>query len=391
MSSTTTLALLIDHLDLGGAQFHVEALATGMPPPWRVVVGCLRRRGVVGERLRKEGFSVVDFGMEGRIGGGAVRSIRRWLTEEKASLLHTHLFSASLWGRIAAGARGTPRLVVTQHNLWSPRPYKHFLPDRWLALRTDRWIAPSPAVRRSLRRRLGVHNVELIPHGIDLARFKRINARQRAALRSRLGLNPATRAIAFVGRLAPEKEVALLFPALALARRELPNLRLLIAGDGPEEARLRRQAAESGVSAAIHWQGEVTGAGLHELYAATDCVILPGASEGFGLVALEALASGRPVIGAGGSGVADLVAQSRCGATFSPGSVTDLAAQVVGLLSPAIDLDAMEKAAQKGVEEFSREAMLDRTRSLYEEVLATEAPGKRRNRLGMAPAAPGGR
>jgi glycosyltransferase involved in cell wall biosynthesis len=370
MLPSPTIALLIDHMDLGGAQLHVEALAEGIAGDLRPVVGCLRHRGVVGDRLLARGISVTDFKARGRIGAHALRAIRCWLLQEHVALLHTHLFSASLWGRLAGRASRVPATIVTQHNLWSPRPIKHFIPDRWLGIQTDHWIAPSPAVAESLHRNLGVHNIEMIPHGIDLERFHHIDAERRTAARTRFRLAAETQILGFVGRLSTEKEVALLLGAVALARHRLPRLQLIVAGDGPEQRHLRREALDSGIAAAVHWYGTLTGAELEELYAAVDGIALPGRCEGFGLAALEALASARPVIGAVGSGVADLVHQCSGGIAFKPGSTSDLARAIVELLSKPETSGAMGHAARRATEGFSRERMVRSTLALYQQVIA---------------------
>jgi glycosyltransferase involved in cell wall biosynthesis len=132
---------------------------------------------------------------------------------------------------------------------------------------------------------------------------------------------PATPGVAFAGRHIPEKHVTAVPPAIAAARRELPELRGAILGDGPDTEAVRAAVAELGLDGAVEVRGRIAGAEVERTIAASSCLLHPSEREGYGLVVVEAAAVGTPVVVVAGSenaatelvesGVNGFVASSR--------------------------------------------------------------------------------
>jgi len=147
--------------------------------------------------------------------------------------------------------------------------------------------------------------IRVIPGGVDLSRFQAVGSRGEA--RRALGLSEGRPIVTAVRRLVRAKGLENLIDAVALVRRRIPDIQLVIAGNGPLEAALKAQAAERGVDDAVRFIGFVDDK-LHLLYRASDLTIVPTlVLEGFGLVVLESLAAGTPALVTPVSGLPETV------------------------------------------------------------------------------------
>ncbi|WBB61978.1 glycosyltransferase family 4 protein [Streptomyces sp. WMMC500] len=165
------------------------------------------------------------------------------------------------------------------------------------------------------------HRMRLLYNDVDAKRFAPLDEGERARARARLGWGEAEFVLLFVHRLSYRKGVRLLAPLLAAVSSAVEDqvdasaaesasgvrVRLVVAGDGPERARLVRQAADPALGGRMSLLGAVPNRDLPELYAAADCVVMPSYEEGFPRVLLEAMASATPVVTTDAGGSADVV------------------------------------------------------------------------------------
>ncbi|MGA5038324.1 glycosyltransferase [Streptomyces capoamus] len=294
---------VITGLGVGGAEQQLRLLLRHLPAECEVVT--LTNPGPVAEGLAADGVRVTHLGMAGNRDLAALPRLARLIRRGRYDLVHTHLYRACLYGRIAARLAGVRAVVATEHSLGDSqlegRPLTAGV--RGLYLLGERLgrctVAVSPTVAGRLAR-WGVAGprVAVVPNGIDLARFAYDpDARPRA--RARLGLPADAFVIGGIGRLVPGKRFDVLVRALAA----LPaDCRLLLVGSGPEEPALRRTAREAGVAGRVVFAGErpylpdgSPGPGLPELASAMDVLAAPSPEEAFGLAVVEALAAGLPV------------------------------------------------------------------------------------------------
>lgn len=277
-----------------------------------------------------------------------------------------HLASPTVLGAQAAWAArrlGVPVVAVYQTDLagFASRYGLYGLERtawRWLrevhAL-AGRTLAPSwPAV--DALRRNGVQRVARWARGVDLHRFA--PQHRDAELRDRLAPNGEV-LVGYVGRLAKEKEVSLLS-----ALRELPGVRLVVVGAGPEREQLERRLP------AARFLGFQQGAELARSFASLDVFVHTGARETFCQAAQEALASGVPVVAPAAGGPIDLVQHGVTGRLFTPGSGVGLAAEVAHLTQRAELRAVMGTAARRSVQGRSWEVIGDQLKRHYEEVLS---------------------
>jgi glycosyltransferase involved in cell wall biosynthesis len=227
----------------------------------------------------------------------AVLRLARLMRRGRFDVVHTHLYRAGIYGRLAARLAGVPRVVATEHSLLDDqlegRPAGRGV--RALYLAAERLghltIAVSSAVRTNL---LGwgipLARLRRVPNGLDLPALA-FDAEDRAAVRKALDVPDSAQVIGAVGRLHPGKRFDSLIGALA---PELgPGRRLLIVGDGSERARLLATAQRLGVAAWVHLVGEQP---VAPHLSAMDVLVSPSRYETFGLVVLEGLANGLPVV-----------------------------------------------------------------------------------------------
>ena len=223
-------------------------------------------------------------------------------------------------------------------------------------------LAPSDFVARELERQ-GVDRVVRVSLGVDLGRFHPGRRAAAAETRRRHGLPEGPLAV-YVGRLAAEKEVDLLLTAWREVERRT-GARLVLVGDGPARRRLHRSPG----SERLHWLPfEQDRDRLADLLAAVDLAVAPCSIETFGLSALEALASGTPLLSADRGGVAETVTRSGAGALFPSGDAGALADQAERLFRG--DLAALGAAGRRHAEaHHGWDAVLNRIFHVYRGIL----------------------
>lgn len=174
-----------------------------------------------------------------------------------------------------------------------------------------------------------------------------------------------------LGRLVPQKRVDLAVEAFACVLDRHPETRLVIAGIGPERSALERQVAALGLGGEVDFLGAVDRARVPALYGAATVVLMPSASEGLPLVAIESGAHGRAVVGTRVSGIDEIVVHSKTGLLAPPGDAEQLGEMVSSLLSDPTRRQRLADAARSRVlERFSLRACADRYDALYRACLA---------------------
>ncbi|WP_086733078.1 glycosyltransferase [Streptomyces glaucescens] len=294
---------IITGLGVGGAEQQLRLLIRHLPVDCDVVT--LTNPGAVADGLAADGVRVVHLGMTGNRDLTALPRLVRIVRDGGYDLVHTHLYRACLYGRLAARLAGVRAIVATEHSLGDSQMEGRPLGAgvRALYLAGERLgrvtVAVSPTVADRLRRwGVPAPRIEVVPNGIDLARF-RFDPLQRHRTRQRLGLPEGAYVIGGIGRLTAGKRFDVLVRALA----RLPGDHwLLLVGGGPEENVLRRTAHDAGVADRVLFAGErpcvpdgSPGHDLPSLVFAMDVLASPSPEESFGLAIVEALASGLPV------------------------------------------------------------------------------------------------
>jgi len=304
--------------------------------------------------------------------------LARWLQRVQPDVIHAH-YSRDLWQLVPAmKAVADVPLVFTKH-IGTQRPKRDPL-HRWLYRRVDYAVAISRVIAQNL---LATHplpaaKVGVIYHGVDVAEFERARER-REQVRREFGFGPDHLAIGIMGRLEPHKGH---LEFIAMAERVapvLPEARFLIVGGetvGEEEKaeRIRARWRSSPVRDRIVLAGFRSD--VPAVLAAMDLFVFPSHAEAFGLVLIEAMAAGLPVVTSNCDGVLDVVEEGVTGWMVPPTDVDGLANHV---LAVARDLQLRQKISRAAVEvarfKFSRERMVDEIVSLYTELFGARTTG----------------
>ena len=233
--------------------------------------------------------------------------------------------------------------------------------DNVAARGADRIIAISEQMREQLleRYRLDASKITRISHGVDTERYRPRDERHGA-------VSPEAFTLLFVGRLVSRKRAGLAIEALAAA--DTDDVELLIAGTGRLDADLKRLARERGVADQVRFLGYVPDEELPLLYASVDATLFTSNYEGFGLVFMESLASGTPVIGTPVGGIPDIVEDGVTG-YVCPHDAAAIGDRIAALSADPEKLGAMSGAARDAVADRDWVDVAARVEDVYESVL----------------------
>nr|WP_237551737.1 glycosyltransferase [Streptomyces sp. SID8367] len=328
---------VITGLGAGGAEQQLRLLLRHVPGTHDVVT--LTNPGQVADALRRDGVRVTHLGMAGNRDGRALPRLVRLIREGRYDLVHTHLYRACLYGRIAARLAGVRAVVATEHSLGDHqiegRPLTRSV--RALYRTGERLGRTTIAVSPAVADRLGAwgvarDRVAVVPNGVDVDRFA-YDPAARAGAREALGLPSDAFVVGGVGRLVEGKRFGVLVEAL----RELPDdVHLLLVGTGPQEEALREAARRAGVCGRVVLAGERPHTAdradgtldLPALLSAADLLASPSYDEAFGLAVVEAQASGLPVLYATCPALDDLPPGTEARAVRVPGDTASFVREI---------------------------------------------------------------
>jgi glycosyltransferase involved in cell wall biosynthesis len=276
-------------------------------------------------------------------------------------MVHTHNTKPMLYAGPAGRLAGVGGIVCTRHGQQHGARRRQKLMFQLAARCADRIVCVSDdGARRCGRQGMNPTRVCTIRNGIDRERFapNRPHAEGHAV---------------FVGRLAPEKDIATLLRATAIVVTRRPSFQLLIAGTGPCAAELAKMSAELGLSDHVQFLGEVSD--IPALLRGASLLVLPSLTEGLPLTVLEAMACGLPVVATRVGGTPEAVADGCTGLLVPPGDPEQLADALVRLDGDSQLSRQMGYAGHLRVERlFDVHRMVAQYESLYLDVL----PSKRK-------------
>lgn len=209
--------------------------------------------------------------------------------------------------------------------------------------------------------------ISIIPNGIRPAAFQ--VSSPDPAVRQRFAASQE-KILFFIGRLVREKGVQVLLEALPIIKERIPNVRVVIAGRGPYAEELHRISLHLGLDQQVTFAGYIDEETRNQLYAHADVAVFPSLYEPFGLVALEAMATGTPVVVSDTGGFAETVVHGVNGIRVAPGNASELAGQVCTLLGdPELARRLAGRALQDVEEKFSWPSIARRYEAIYQQIV----------------------
>jgi glycosyltransferase involved in cell wall biosynthesis len=317
------------------------------------------------------GVTTVDLGASGRNDPGAFWRLGALMRRERFDIVHSHSLRAELASAFwAASVTPRPRLIRSIHN--TDPLYDHPVLGRlgrWSAGKMDRIVTISDAVSEFARNQLGPEAapVQRIYYGIDPDDYPIERTEQ-----------PGTMKLAIVARLAAQKGHHVLLDAIQDVARSIPAVHLLVIGheDDLTIAELQGYATKLGIQQQVTFLG--FRADIGDLTRDVDVFVLPSLWEGFGLVLIEAMALGLPVVASRVGPIPEIVVDGDTGTLVPPGNASALAQAIREILeSPDLAFAMGQRGRERVEREFSVKTMVDQIEQLYGEV----APAPRGERV----------
>lgn len=257
-----------------------------------------------------------------------------------------------------------------RHQGWVDKPPQSSIHaiERWMARRADSVITCSHYMRGHVADIFDIdeRRITVIPNGIDPADLRPVDDLQ--SLRAQFA-QPQQKLVLLVGRLVYEKGFQLALDALPGVIENVPGVRFLVAGSGTHEAELKAQAERLGLSDRGVFLGWIGDDALHSLYRIADLCVVPSLYEPFGLVALEAMASGCPCIVADTGGLREVVpAGERVGLRFNGGDAEHLGVMIERLLVDQKLRERLVAEASEHVLSFDWSDVAQRTAVVYRDL-----------------------
>jgi glycosyltransferase involved in cell wall biosynthesis len=367
----TDVTFVIRRLDHGGAQRQLAITAAGLAGlGWRVAVATFYPGGVYADELAARDVPLVTLHKRGATDLLApMRALRRWWRESRTRVSYAYLTDANVFTAAAALVPGGPpvvwglRATGVDFSAYGRVAALSFAASRLLARRAALCIANSAAgAAYHTGQGYPAQRMAVVPNGLDTETFAP-DAAAGAAVRASLGLGPRQPVVGIVARLDPMKGHDTLLQALVALRAAVPEVVLVVVGDGPPAFAdgLRQLAHRAGVSDAVRWLGARSD--IRAVLNACTVTVLPSRyGEGFPNAVGESMACGVPAVVTDVGDAAHVVGDASL--VVPVGDAAALARTLAGAMARASDLGAA--ARRRAVEEFGVARMVSRTAELLE-------------------------
>jgi sugar transferase (PEP-CTERM/EpsH1 system associated) len=369
---------VVDTLGKGGLENGLVNLIERLDPQrFKHVVFAIRELGLNAQRLPSERVRVMRAGEKASGSRFQVAAIARAIREVGPDIVHSRNWAA-IEAVVAAWWSRRPAIIHSEHGIESDvnvlEPWRRICFRRLSYGLADQVISVSAQLRDLHAQRTGFakERIGVIHNGVDCRRFHP-HPGLRARMRSELKLSDGDLCVGCVGNLLPVKDHMTLLRALPKLNSRLKCWHLVVAGDGPERAKL-----EAFVCAHAEWRDRVRFLGLSnrvsELLNALDVYILPSIFEGISNSLLEAMATGLPVVVAATGGNPEVVVDGESGLMFPAGDADALGVLLERLLEqPSLRSKIGEQAKRRVNENFSIDSMVQKYDELYHSVIPSAA------------------
>jgi glycosyltransferase involved in cell wall biosynthesis len=363
------VGFVVHVMQVAGAEVLIREIITRLGDQIQPTVFCLDRLGVLGEEMITRGGDVICLNRQpNKLDFVVSRRLAREATARRIEVLHAHQYTPFFYAAVAKlFIRPRPKVILTEHGRHYPdhvSPHRRMVNRLILDYLADEVNACIGFSARALCRVDGFrgNRIVVIDNGIEVDRYG--PAENQRELRVRLGLEASRRYIVHVARHHPVKDQATLLRGFALVAADVPDVDLLMVGDGPLRGELELLASSLGVARRVRFLG--IRKDVPEVLRAADVFALTSVSEAASLTLLEAMATGLPVVVSAVGGNPDIVRDGVDGLLFPRGDAAGCAAAFRRLLTEqglAHRLGA--NARQRTHERYRLETTVEKYHALY--------------------------
>jgi glycosyltransferase involved in cell wall biosynthesis len=369
---------VITTIDRGGAENHLISLVKHQVILGKRIYICyLKGKGYWKNEYFSRGVRVEDLGLKHYGDILPIKKLRLMISEIDPDVVHAHMPPAELYARIALLTSGStrPTFIITKHNDKDfYRGIGHRLLGKWVGRRASRIITISDAVKRYVTEVEGICPPEksvTIRYGIDTKLIESVNGNEVRRVRASWGVEDDVLLIGTISRLVPQKALHVLLNGYELFLREaISPSKLVIVGQGPLEDKLKAQAARLGIEANVIWAGFRED--IPTVINALDVFALTSVHEGFGLVLLEAMAAGKPVVASNVSAIPEVVENDITGILVPPETPHRLSAAFRFFEDRENRMKFGEAGYRRVKTEFDFVRMVEKTDKVYRDCLNEE-------------------
>jgi len=353
---------------MGGISRYVTALAKVLKDKGHTVF-IASNGGELEEILHQEGIKHIYLNIrtKSELSPKIIESffvLKSFLKSEKIDLIHAHTRVTQVVSALLSFYQKIP-YVTTCHGFFKKRLGRMIF-GCW----GERVVAISEAVKNQLIYSFGVdeRRIALIHTGIELKKFlKDISQEEKTRFKRKWNLDGAP-VVGTIGRLSPVKGQDILLMAAKKLAKDFPDIKVLLAGNGPYERYLRKLSTTLGLGKNVIFAASVSD--TTEILSAMDIFVLPSIEEGLGLSLIEAMAFGNPCVASKIGGIESLIEDGVTGLLFRRGDPDDLARAIKYMLINKSEAESFkEKARRKVINNFDIEKMASQIEKMYGDVL----------------------
>lgn len=366
-----TVCQLLHTLQVGGAEMLASRLARQWRDTCRFHFVCLDFLGTLGEQLRAEGFPVEVLQRKPGFDWRCVYRLANLLRRERVDIIHAHQYTPFFYGIMARLVYRDPPVLFTEHGRHFPDypRRKRMVVNRLLLERRDRVVGVGDAVRQALIVNEGFPKprVGVIYNGIDTAAFAN-GVHDHVAIRRDMGVEPRDFVMLQVARLDYLKDHATALRTVARLRAQLPQIKLVLVGEGPERPKIQELIDHHQLAHHVRLLGQRQD--IARLLRAADLFLLTSISEGIPLTVIEAMAAGLPVVSTRVGGLSEVVIEGETGLLAPSGDDAGLAERLLRLANdPLLGRTYGERGRLRATASFSEAHMHAQYLALYREML----------------------
>jgi glycosyltransferase involved in cell wall biosynthesis len=362
---------IIEDLNVGGLEELLSIIATGLNRDrYNIYVCCIEEGGQIAQELINHGIKVDILGINTYHNPFNILRLAKYIKERKIDIIHTHMYFANTFGRLAAILAKTPIVISATYSNYFEYKKRNILMERFLSRFTDVIIAASNSIKEfnAKQQRISLDKFKVIYDCASTEKFsKRMNS---GVVKGQLGIEPDYSVVGCVARLSLVKGHSYLIRAAAEVLKRYPKVKFLLVGDGPVRKELENLTEELGIEDKVIFAGARRD--IPEMLSVMDIFVLPSAlREGCPLSVLEAMAMSKPVIASRLGGIPEEVSDGESGILVPPKDSKSLAEAIIKLLLDKSEARRMGQVGKKIFKhKFTKEIMLKKLESLYEELIA---------------------